>query len=201
MPLDVGVAPLDLADLPDDLRRQLAPRVQRLGYLGDFFRYCGHQPDALLHFYLFTEALKDALPPDLTEAVALTVAAATGNDYERAQHERLARRLGFSDPWIAALAGSEAQPAGLSGEQLGARAVALAMLDRDWDRAQSNLAGLAARVGERQAIGVLMMAARYLAHSAISNTLHLAVPGAATPPGTADAAPARHDPAADRADA
>ena len=112
MPLDVGVAPLDLADLPDDLRRQLAPRVQRLGYLGDFFRYCGHQPDALLHFYLFTEALKDALPPDLTEAVALTVAAASGNDYERAQHERLARRLGFSDPWIAALAGSGHSPPG-----------------------------------------------------------------------------------------
>jgi alkylhydroperoxidase family enzyme len=176
--MDVGVSPLDLADLPDDLRRQLAPRVQRLGYLGDFFRYCGHQPDALLHFFLFTEALKQALPPDLTETVALTVAAATGNDYEQAQHERLARKLGFAAPWIAALAGGEVRPAALSGDQAAARAVALAMLDRDWDRARADLAALAARVGQRQAIGVLMMAARYLAHSAISNTLHLAVPQA-----------------------
>jgi alkylhydroperoxidase family enzyme len=174
--MDMGVTPLDLDDLPDDLRRQLAPRVQRLGYLGDFFRYCGHQPDALLHFHQYTEALKTALPSDLTEAVALTVAAAAGNEYERVQHERLSRTLGFSSDWITALVSAEAAPAGLSAEQLGARALALAMLDRDWDRAQSCLAKLTASIGEQQAIGVLMLAARYLAHSAISNTLHLAIP-------------------------
>jgi alkylhydroperoxidase family enzyme len=177
--MDMGVTPLDLDDLPDDLRQQLAPRVQRLGYLGDFFRYCGHQPDALLHFHRYTEALKAALPSDLTEAVALTVAAASGNDYERVQHERLSGKLGFSSDWITALVSAEAAPAGLSAGQLGARALALAMLDRDWDRAQSCLAKLTASIGEQQAIGVLMLAARYLAHSAISNTLHLAVPSTA----------------------
>ena len=76
--MEADITPLDLADLPDELRQQLSPRVRRLGYLGDFFRYCGHQPDALLHFNLFTEALKEALPPDLTETVALTIAAAAG---------------------------------------------------------------------------------------------------------------------------
>jgi alkylhydroperoxidase family enzyme len=174
--MDMGVTALDLEGLPDDLRQHLTPRVQRLGYLGDFFRYCGHQPDALLHFHLFTEALKTALPADLTETVALTVATATGNDYERVQHERLSRKLGFSSDWIAALVSTDAAPAGLSVGQLDARALALAVLDHDWDRAQSCLAKLAAGIGQQQAIGVLMLAARYLAHSAISNTLHLAVP-------------------------
>jgi alkylhydroperoxidase family enzyme len=174
--MDVGVSPLDLPDLPDELRRQLTPRVQRLGYLGDFFRYCGHQPDALLHFHQFTEALKEALPADLTETVALTVAATTGNDYERVQHERLSRKLGFTGEWVASVVSPEPAPAGLSSEQLRARALALAMIDRDWDRAQSRFAELAARAGQQQAIGVLMLAARYLAHSAISNTLHFAAP-------------------------
>jgi hypothetical protein len=176
--MNVGIAPLELTDLSDDLRQQLSPRVQRLGYLGDFFRYCGHQPDALLHFDQFTEALKAALSADLTETVALTVAAAAGNEYERVQHERLAARLGFSGAWIASLTSAEPQPAGLSARQLDARALALAMLARDWDRAQSCLARLVARIGQQEAIGVLMLAGRYLAHAAISNTLHLAIPSA-----------------------
>jgi alkylhydroperoxidase family enzyme len=177
--MDVGITPLDLADLPDDLQRCLAPRVERLGYLGDFFRYCGHQPAALLHFYQFTEALKEALPADLTETAALTIAATTGNAYEQAQHERLARRLGFPDAWTASLVGPEPEPAGLSDAQADARALSLATLDRDWERAQARLASLVARIGEQQAVGVLMLIARYLAHSAISNTLHLAAPAAA----------------------
>ncbi|HLI41551.1 MAG TPA: hypothetical protein VKV35_07895 [Streptosporangiaceae bacterium] len=176
--MNVGITPLELAGLPGELRQQLSPRVRRLGYLGDFFRYCGHQPEALLHFDKFTEALKQALPADLTETVALTVAAAAGNDYERAQHERLAARLGFSGSWIASLTGAEPQPPGLSAGQLAARALALAMLGRDWERAESSLARLAARIGQQQAVGVLMLAGRYLAHAAISNTLHLAVPSA-----------------------
>lgn len=174
--MDPGITPLDLADLPDDLQRCLAPRVARLGYLGDFFRYCGHQPAALLHFYQFTEALKEALPADLTETVALTIAARTGNDYERAQHERLSRKLGFTDDWIATLVGPEDEPAGLTADQCDARALALRVLDRDWGQADERLTSLAASVGQEQAVGVLMLAARYLAHSAISNTLHLVAP-------------------------
>ena len=176
--MDVSVTPIDLADLPDDLRHELSPRVRRLGYLGDFFRYCGHQPDALLHFHLFTEALKKALPADLTEAVALTIASAAGNDYERVQHERLSAKLGFSAAWIEALTGGEPRPDGLSEEQLDARALALAMLRGEWDRAQARLAALIARVGQETAVGVLMLAGRYLAHASISNTLHLTIPPA-----------------------
>lgn len=189
--MDPGIAPLDLADLPEDLQRCLAPRVARLGYLGDFFRYCGHQPAALLHFYQYTEALKEALPADLTETVALTIAAMTGNDYEQAQHERLARKLGFTDEWIASLVGRQAEPAGLSADQCDARVLSLCILDRDFDQAQARLASLAASVGQEQAVGVLMLAARYVAHSAISNTLHLvAPPGTRADPIAAGAASA-----------
>ena len=179
--MDVDVTPLELADLPEELRQHLSPRVRRLGYLGDFFRYCGHQPDALLSFNQFTEALKKALPDDLTETVALTVASAAGNEYERAQHERLSAKLGFGTAWIAALTGPEPRPAGLSDEQLDARALALAMHGGDWDGAQACLARLSARVGQRRAVGVLMLVGRYLAHAAISNTLHLAIPSAIQP--------------------
>jgi alkylhydroperoxidase family enzyme len=179
--MDVSVDPLDLADLPDDLREHLEPRFRRLGYLGDFFRYCGHQPAALLHFDKFTEALKQALPADLTETVSLTVATAAGNDYERVQHERLSRKLGFTDEWIGALTGKEPDPEGLAAEQSDARALALAMAGGDWDRAASRLADLSARVGQERAVGVLMLVGRYLAHAAISNTLHLAVPPVVRP--------------------
>jgi hypothetical protein len=120
------------------------------------------------------------LPADLTETAALTIAATTGNAYERAQHERLSKRLGFPDEWIASLVGPEPEPPGLSDAQADTRGLSLAMVDRDWERAESRLASLVARVGEQQAIGVLMLIARYLAHSAISNTLHLVAPETAS---------------------
>lgn len=179
--MDSGIAPLELTELPADLQARLKPRVERLGYLGDFFRYCGHQPAPLLHFYEFTESLKAALPDDITETVALTVASRTGNDYERVQHERLSHRLGFADEWIAGLVGAAEAPDGLTGEQADARELALAVLASDWDRAATHLSALTRRVGQRDAMGILMLVGRYLAHSAVSNTLHLTAPGSATP--------------------
>ena len=178
-----NIAPLDLPDLPDNLQDRLRPRVERLGYLGDFFRYCGHQPEALLYFYEFTESLKNALPSDVTETVALTIASRTHNRYEQVQHERLSRKLGFDEDWIATLVAPEADTAKLSEVQRSARELALAMLAGSWDEAASWLSRLTDQVGQEQAVGVLMVGARYLAHSAISNTLHLGLP----PPVTARA--------------
>lgn len=178
-----NIAPLDLRDLPDNLQDRLRPRVERLGYLGDFFRYCGHQPEALLHFYEFTESLKNALPSDVTETVALTIASRTHNTYEQVQHERLSRKLGFDEDWIATLVTAEADAAKLSEVQRSARELALAMLAGCWVEAASWLSRLTDQVGQEQAVGVLMVCARYLAHSAISNTLHLGLP----PPVTARA--------------
>src|SRR5205823_5487838 len=74
--------------------------VERLNYLGEFFQCTGHQPRALMSFYMLTEDLKETLPDSLTELVALTIAAKMRNAYERVQHERLALKLGFGEEWV-----------------------------------------------------------------------------------------------------
>src|ERR1700727_1684822 len=76
-------------ELPDELASFLKPRVERLGYLGEFYQCTAHQPKALLSFLELTEYLKHALPGNLTEVVSLTIARLMDNDYERVQHERL----------------------------------------------------------------------------------------------------------------
>lgn len=53
---------LELDQLPAELATALRPRVQRLGYLGEFFKCAAHQPAALLSFMRFTDDLKEVLP-------------------------------------------------------------------------------------------------------------------------------------------
>src|SRR5216684_5059669 len=88
------------AQMAPELAKMLRPRVERLGYLGEFFRCAAHQPEALMSFMAFTEDLKRALPDNLTEVVALTVACMMGNAYERVQHECLSLKRGFGKPWL-----------------------------------------------------------------------------------------------------
>src|SRR5258706_5721070 len=94
---------LEMNELAQNVQGTLAPRVKRLGYLGEFFKTSGHNPDVLVSFMEMTEALKQALPDRLTEVGSLTVAAIMGNAYERNQHERLSEKLGFGCDWIAAV--------------------------------------------------------------------------------------------------
>src|SRR5919197_4365114 len=91
---------LTMAELDPQLAELLRPKVERLNYLGEFFQCTGHQPRALMSFYTLTEDLKEALPDNLTELVALTIATRMRNNYERVQHERLALKQGFSEDWI-----------------------------------------------------------------------------------------------------
>src|SRR2546421_525674 len=91
---------LALEQMDAALAALLQPRMERLGYLGEFFRCAAHQPEPLQHFLRFTESLKTVLPDRITEVVALTVASQLENAYERVQHERLALKLGFAEAWI-----------------------------------------------------------------------------------------------------
>src|SRR5919202_1388955 len=91
---------LSYAELDPALAEALRPKVERLGYLGEFFQCAAHQPQALLSFHRLTDDLKEALPDNLTELVALTVATLMNNAYERVQHERLALKLGFTEAWV-----------------------------------------------------------------------------------------------------
>lgn len=168
---------LDFDQLEPKLAETLRPRVERLRYLGEFFKVTGHSPDVLRHFMEMTEALKEALPDRLTEVGALTVAGHLANDYERHQHERLSERFGFGREWIAAV--NRLEPDGvseLSETERQAQRLALALLDYDWDAARPLFDALVADVGPAQATAYLMLIGRYMTHAVVVKTFDLAPP-------------------------
>jgi alkylhydroperoxidase family enzyme len=169
----VSVTPrIPYDELPAALQAQLRPRVERLGYLGEFFQVAAHQPQALSHFVGYTEALKDAVGWRLAEVIALTVAAGTGNDYERVQHERLALQLGMSVEEIRALVDGVASsvPTRFSQAELAAVRLAGDVVQARGRACTTAYEALAELIDPATAVGCLMMAVRYLAHSTMSNT-------------------------------
>lgn len=167
---------LDMDDLPPELADALQPRVQRLGYLGEFFKCSAHQPRALLAFMQLTDALKDALPDRITEVVALTIAAELDNRYERHQHERLCRKLGFSDAWICAVLERRPAHPELSAEEDAAQTLALAMIRSHGKAAKPELDATVTAVGPAAAVAILLLVGRYVTHSLMVNTLDLTPP-------------------------
>ena len=161
--------------LPGKLQEALRPRYERLGYLGEFFQVAAHQPTALLAFHRFTEALKAALPDQLTELVALTVSSRLGNHYERNQHEQLATKLGFSSAWVAeALAGEPSAAEVLSGEERLVQSLAVAALAGE--PAPDQVGRAVAVLGPETTMAVLLLVGRYVAHSSVVQTLGIAPP-------------------------
>lgn len=166
---------LSYEELDRSIQDVLRAKVERLGYLGEFFAVAGHQPAATTAFQQFTESLKAALPPELTETVALTVASMLGNQYEQAQHERLSSTLGFSPAWIAAAIG-QGDEAELSERARVARTLARSVVESYGRAAAPVLSHAVDVLGEEHAVGVLLTVGRYVAHAVISNTLELAPP-------------------------
>lgn len=181
-----ALRPIDFADLDPALQDALRPRYERLGYLGDFFRYMAHQPAALLHFDRFTEECKQALGPAAAEVVALTAATRLGNDYERHQHERLAVALGRPTEWVAAVerlapddAGSELEPA-----ERAIQHFVLASIDSlippvpdaDSTTSADALARVVDHIGEADAAAVALLAARFVGHALVSRACALTAP-------------------------
>ena len=169
---------LNLSDLPADLQDILRPRVERLGYLGAFFSLAGYQPEALGGFITFTEALKQALPTDLAEVVALTVAARLGVEYELTQHRRLARSMQLSQTWIDAVTSTVERPSELTSAQQGVRDLSHAVLDDFGRSARPAFERLVAVLGAAKAVAVLLLISRYVAHGCVANTLGLTAPTA-----------------------
>lgn len=164
-----------------ELAALLRPRVERLGYLGEFFQYTAHQPKALMSFLIFTDDLKHALPENLTEVVSLTVAAVMGNDYERVQHERLSLKLGLGEPWVravlhGALAVHRDGNATLSAVEGQVQKLAVAVVGRKGHDTQPELEAVIHGIGHEQAIAVLMLIGRYTTHAMIANSLALPPP-------------------------
>jgi alkylhydroperoxidase family enzyme len=165
-----------LEDMPAPLRALLEPRVQRLGYLGEFFSLAANQPEALVHGLTYNETLKASMSAELVEVVAITVAAAAGNPYERVQHERVALRLGMSPEQIRALRDEREPDAALTAEQRAACRMARHVvrdLGHDGEAAFQHLLDVA---GSTVAVGCLLMAGHYLGFSAVANTWRLRAP-------------------------
>lgn len=168
---------LEFEELAPKVRSILEARVKRLGYLGEFFKCAGHQPDILAPFMEMTEALKKALPDRLTETGALTVATLMGNDYERHQHERLSRKLGFGEEWVAAVEQVAPDSAPLLGDdERAVQRLAIAMIERRGKRVSGEIEALIDAIGPDQAVAVMFLVGRYITHALIVNGLELAPP-------------------------
>ena len=168
---------LSFSELDPQLAEMLRPKVERLNYLGEFFQCTGHQPRALISFYSLTEDLKDALPDNITELVALTVAAKMRNSYERVQHERLTLKLGFGEEWLREVLSLEANDRSrLSPEELLVQRFCIAVLDRDGQETTAEFESVIEAIGYKDAVAVLMLIGRYAMHALIANSLALAPP-------------------------
>lgn len=171
-----GIPRLAFDDLEPELAAALRPRVERLGYLGEFFQVAGHQPAALRAFGEFTEAAREALPANLAELVALTAATVMGNDYERHQHERLAVRQGLSASWVAAVEALEPDSGALLPAESAVQRWVLHALPTFGDGATVELAALVEETGPEVAVAVMMLTGRFVAHALIANSAGLQPP-------------------------
>src|SRR5438552_14792924 len=168
---------LSFSELDPQLAELLRPKGERLNYLGEFFQCTGHQPRALISFYSLTEDLKDALPDNITELVALTVAAKMRNSYERVQHERLALKLGFGEEWVREVLALEEKDRGrISPEELLVQRFCLALLRRDGHEMGGEFESVIKAIGHKDAVAVLMLIGRYVMHALIANSLALEPP-------------------------
>ena len=164
-------------NLPFDLKARLAPRVERLGYLGEFFQLGAHQPEALGHFIGFTETLKEKLPDNITELTALTIATWSANAYERVQHERLCLKLGFTEEWVRTIERLDPATAlSITPVERAAQALVLAVVISMGREAQAERDAFLALTDAQTLVGVLFTIGRYLSHAAFCNTLGVVQP-------------------------
>ncbi len=168
---------LSANEMPAALASFLGPRIKRLGYLGEFFQCTAHQPEALLSFLEFTEHLKHALPDNLTEITALSIAVLMDNDYERVQHERLSLKLGFSGEWLREVLSLVADGHGILSEQEHlVQQLVISVVARGGRSTTPEFEAVTRAIGPASAIAVLMLIGRYMSHALIVNTLDLAPP-------------------------
>lgn len=203
MPKVAGLPALPVLPAASELSAELAdllqPRIARLGYLGGFFAVAARQPNALVGFIRFTEALKAVVPDDLGEVVALRVATRLGNAYEQAQHEALARTHGKSEAWLAAVtefqAGAGAPSDELSADERLVRNLSDAVLADAGHGVREVVTAAAERFGADTTVALILLISRFVAHAHAANAFELIDPlgasSAAVPTPTASAPPTK----------
>lgn len=175
--MSVQVPRLEMEDLRPDLAGYLEPRVKRLGYLGELFKCAGNAPEVILEFMRFTDALKDALPDQVTEVGALTVAGLMENRYERHQHERLSVKLGFAREWVAEVNRLDPDSSTLMSEpERAVQRYAIAAIRSRGLAAQREFEGVLDHLPPGQAMAFALLVGRYVSHALVVNTLQLAPP-------------------------
>jgi alkylhydroperoxidase family enzyme len=168
---------LSFDELAPPLASVLQARVERLGYLGEFFRVAGHQPTALKGFIEFTESAKAGLEKRYVELLALTVASHYGNRYELNQHERLAVRLGFGRDWVEAVERLEPDTAPLLNDvERELQRFALSSVRSHGGAGQTHFERLVDALGVEDAVAVLLVITRYVAHAYMINVLQIEPP-------------------------
>ena len=168
---------LSQENLHPELEAFLRPRIERLGYLGEFFQCTAHQPEALLSFLEFTNHLKHALPNNLTEVVSLSVAQLMDNSYERVQHERLSLKLGFGETWVRGVLSLSANGGGILSEQeVLVQRLVVAVINRKGHDTTRELEAVIQSIGPPMTIAILMLIGRYMSHAMIVNSLDLDAP-------------------------
>jgi len=161
---------LEFDQLNNELAKTLAPRFERLGYLGEYFKVMGHQPKALNAFIDFTEHSKNGMAQKLVEVISLTVASALGNDYERNQHERLSVRLGYGRDWVLAIEKRQPENADISDDERALQVFTLKALSQTGKQTGDEFDQLVDALGHEQAIAALLLIGRYIGNSAYKPT-------------------------------
>ncbi|HEV8659238.1 MAG TPA: hypothetical protein VGS96_11475 [Thermoanaerobaculia bacterium] len=167
---------LSSGQMPPELAEFLRPRVERLGYLGEFFQCAAHQPKALHSFMVFTEELREALGENLTELIALTVSCLMENAYERVQHERRCLKGGLGKEWVRAAESLGMSTDVLSGHERLVQLLVIAVIERNGHDTKRELEAVIGAIGHAKAIAVLMTVGRYVTHALMVNSLALEPP-------------------------
>ena len=97
---------IEFEDIEPGLKELFRPRVERLGYLGEFFRVMSACPETMKGFFTITESLKKELPDNLSQLISVALSSRLGNKYEQFQNERLSLKLGLSQEWVRSALGS-----------------------------------------------------------------------------------------------
>jgi hypothetical protein len=172
-----GIPRLDFEAVDPAVRDLLKPTVERLGYFGEFFQVAAHVPGAIPAFMQYTGAVKAPLADAHNEVLALTVCGALDADYERIQHERLARRLGFPLDWIAAASGRPgSHVSALNDDERKLQALAMAMVSTHGLRCDAELRAVVDALGAAKAVAALLQISRFVTIALLCNALSLTLP-------------------------
>ena len=175
--MSAAIPRLEFEQLTPELQDVFRARVERLGYLGEFFKAMSHAPETMGGFHTITESLKKVLPDNFTEIVSLSLSSRLGNRYEQYQNERLSQKLGFSDQWIGeALTPNDGPDSVFGAEEKAVQAFVIAVMERQGQGVEAELDAIIDAIGPEKTVAVMWLIGRTVTHGLISNTLKLDPP-------------------------